>query len=321
MKLLVFIFCLFQFNIYAQEKKLNRHERKKIEKENFDNYYRDLKISNSEKINELHSKIDNGEIAGIELIIAGPTSIRFESRFGHALLRFVDFDQDWTNDLVVSFVADVNEVKLNAMKGLFGGYEILSETNYLYEFWWNYVLKEARPLNRYVIPLTKTELANFLNNFKKYNFKDLEKRKNYYFFGNNCAQAISDLLIETGLIKKKSKALIPTRMPKKLKKAGKIIHPVSVIESIHPTLIKLQNTLNLKRLEDILEEKKYPPNSETLIRQNFSDKEIKILLLYLSTIPYEIRESLKKDHHFQQGVSFDEIMSVENLDLSLYLLD
>ena len=45
---------------------------------------------NEKLLARLEKRLSNGQIIGIELVTAAPTDIRFESKWGHTMMRFVD---------------------------------------------------------------------------------------------------------------------------------------------------------------------------------------------------------------------------------------
>uniref|UniRef100_UPI00356619F4 lipoprotein N-acyltransferase Lnb domain-containing protein n=1 Tax=Halobacteriovorax sp. TaxID=2020862 RepID=UPI00356619F4 len=113
---------------------------------------KELYTSSKKYINRLKRRLDNNQILGLELIIADSTDERVESKFGHALFRFVDGDSDPGNDITISFVADVNGPKASNISGVIGKYGVYPEVKSLRLFIKQYVKDQSRPLERHIIP-------------------------------------------------------------------------------------------------------------------------------------------------------------------------
>lgn len=163
------------------------------------------------------------DIVGIEIVIADRAS-NIASRFGHALIRFVDKNGLWANDLVVSFGALSETEKLSLVKGVFGGYKILPEIMSFHEYWNRYTQNENRDLRRFVLNLDKKQLNQFLDVTFNY-IKNPEKLKNYTFAKNNCVGVISKFLIEANLTVDDKQAIVPARVHKWLKKNQLTVFP------------------------------------------------------------------------------------------------
>lgn len=117
--------------------------------------------SSKKYISRLERKVSENQIQGIELIIAQGTDEQVQSKFGHALFRFVDNDDDPGNDITISFVADVNGPKASNVSGVIGKYGVYPEVKSLRLFIKQYVKNQSRPLERFLIPSNK-EMRNSL---------------------------------------------------------------------------------------------------------------------------------------------------------------
>ena len=115
----------------------------------------ELLLGNIKSVNKnllkLEKRLESNEIIGLELLIADTTNAQFESRFGHALFRFVDKNRKASNDMVVGYVAQIDTPGLNYLKGLFGGYALVPEIRPLREFHQQYAGEQERFLDRYLI--------------------------------------------------------------------------------------------------------------------------------------------------------------------------
>ena len=112
------------------------------------------KQSIDKNILKLGKRLNDRQIIGLELLIADTTNAQFESRFGHALFRFVDSNRKAANDMVVGYVAQVDSPGVNYFKGLFGGYALVPEIKPLREYHQQYAGDQERFLDRYLISST-----------------------------------------------------------------------------------------------------------------------------------------------------------------------
>lgn len=150
---------------------------------------------------------DFDHIKGVELLVTDSGSA-IESKFGHSLIRLIDNDELWTNDLVVSFAANVEGEGTSLIKGVIGGYEVMAEIKTMYEFWDQYTLNEGRGFLRYPLRLNKFELENFLNSLQRFIDKP-ELSGDYKFFSNNCSTVVTKVFQDAGIIKKDDTHSIP----------------------------------------------------------------------------------------------------------------
>ena len=140
---LIPIILLFKINIFASDT---------IEFLQWAQSHRDMSTTNQKFANRLIKKINNDEIIGLELIIAAKSDIRVESKFGHAMFRFVDNDTDPGNDITISFVADVDSPELSTVGGITGKYSIYPVVKSMRLFIKQYIKDDGRPLERHIIP-------------------------------------------------------------------------------------------------------------------------------------------------------------------------
>ncbi len=158
MLFLILIFSLYSELVFSKEEvlqlsQLKLHDRHEPQARKMSHLEFTLaQIKNIEKnFRKLKSRIDNNEIVGLELLIADTTKSQIESRFGHALFRFVDKNRLAGNDLVIGFVAQVDTPILNYFKGVFGGYALVPEVRPLRDFHQQYSVSQQRFLDRYVL--------------------------------------------------------------------------------------------------------------------------------------------------------------------------
>ena len=100
----------------------------------------------------------------LELIIASSTKKSIESRWGHALMRFVDNFGEPENDLVLGYIAYVN-TKIHYLKGLSGKYlTLMPQLLSLRTVHKNYTYGQNRSLERYIISSDKNFRKKLIKN-------------------------------------------------------------------------------------------------------------------------------------------------------------
>ena len=182
------------------------------------------------------SSLLNNRIYRIDYLLASPGQ-GISSGFGHSMFRIVtcaperfdvisnrmipatEFGEKCLNDkmyhLVVSYRANMDDGKLNYMKGLTGGYPsmlfLLNFNDVLSE----YNRDELRDITSYPLKLTRKELIEFISRVREehWNYKGA-----YKFVTNNCAVESYDLLksaVRTSELETRS-SLFPTGVLKDL---------------------------------------------------------------------------------------------------------
>lgn len=123
-------------------------------------------IKNLKRLNERYQK---SQIVGLELIIADASDIRVESRYGHAMLRFVDTSRSSNNDITLGFVADLENSSTNYVKGIIGSYPVFPILRTLGDFVEQYIKGEERALKRYIIPISSSDLNSMISQLNAIN--------------------------------------------------------------------------------------------------------------------------------------------------------
>lgn len=136
---------------------------------------------------------------GIEVLIADENNSQIASQFGHAAIRFVGSGGSDLSDYVISlemFVTNPDKLYRNA---ILGGYEVFPRVYTLLEYINNYQVKEARGLNRIVVPSKKESIELLLDLIEKMiTVPDL--LGDYNFLTNNCMTALLKLLNASNII-------------------------------------------------------------------------------------------------------------------------
>jgi hypothetical protein len=174
-KIIVFIIiCISTLGVraeteYIQLSKIKLEKRTKIPLAQMSKL--EFFLSNIKKIDKNYEKLEkrmrSNEIVGLELLVADTTKKDFESRWGHALFRFVDINRKAANDLVVGYVAQVDSPGLSYFKGLFGGYALVPELRPLREFHQQYAAKANRHLDRFLFSSDKMLRKNLFLKLKR----------------------------------------------------------------------------------------------------------------------------------------------------------
>lgn len=138
----------------------------------------------------------NGAIDSISLVFASGYFGNPASYYGHLLLKFNSDRQVVASDLLdqsVNYGAIVpnNENPLIYIsKGIFGGYRASFSDTQFYRHNHNYLETELRDLWEYPLNLSKDEV----NQLVAHSWEILGQHHNYYFFKDNCAYRMADLL-------------------------------------------------------------------------------------------------------------------------------
>jgi hypothetical protein len=301
-----------------------------------------LQVQQAASLGNLENLLNKkNNIIGIELVIADAGE-NAESQWGHALLHFVDADKDSFNDVVLGFVAEVDDEQLSTRKGITGGYKVIPELKTIGEYWNQYVALEERGLNRYIIPtsvLTREELINVVADY----FRNRDQLGNYYFLNNNCATVMFNFLSKVDTLKRYQLSVsanthtnhgkridqitlidapsIPNNLPSYFARNALTQLPaLRVLHSgpMHKKLIKL---LNVNSYKDLMLGNWPSDNQKSLniIEDNFTNKEIIRLLIEVVRMPINVRKSLIKKHSFRNSnVTREEIIGITLLPGFLY---
>jgi hypothetical protein len=142
---------------------------------------------------------DLDRLAGVELVLAAPSTVMVGSLFGHVFLRLVygDGARETPPHLArtIAFLAD-NDAPLTddpyyALKGILGYYSAsLYERSFL-DTYREYVVVEGRDLRRWRLNLTADERQVLMERIWTVR---QSARLDYYFFRRNCATLMVDLL-------------------------------------------------------------------------------------------------------------------------------
>ena len=124
---------------------------------------------NSKNLRILEDLFKRNRIKGIELVVAAPTGKSIESRFGHAMIKFVaEKEVPQGNDFILSLVADVNTPKISYLKGIFGGYTVYPTLERYREVHSSYIKNQNRKLDRYAIHSDHAMRAKVFKSMQKY---------------------------------------------------------------------------------------------------------------------------------------------------------
>lgn len=199
--------------IKRQENRKKKAIKKRLDQLNWSAFYQDLLQDNNQHFQRLYKRFKNNHIIGLEVIIASSSWSNIESGFGHTMLRFVDNYGTPDDDIVVSFIADVDSNSLNYIKGIFGGYSVFPLFKTLRSFMNDYINTQRRDLDRYIILSTK-EIRNNLIDELKNNIDAINKHQSDNF-QNVLEKTKSDLLkYAQKKFKKDRYGLIPFRSQK-----------------------------------------------------------------------------------------------------------
>lgn len=149
LRILLLSFCLV-FSAFGNEVEFSDQARDRMAF--FMVRHQDIVKNNKKNFKRLLSRLKKDQIIGLELLVAAATKARIESRFGHTLLRFVDKHGVAGDDIVLSFVADLDSPNLSSRRGIFGGYPVYPLLKTFRMFNRDYVKNDERALERHIIP-------------------------------------------------------------------------------------------------------------------------------------------------------------------------
>lgn len=227
-------------------------------------------------------RLKSRHIIGLEFIEAGPGSTAAESRWGHALLRFVDDDADNFNDLIVGFIADVDDATIRSWKGLSGGYRATMEMTTIGNYIQFYNRDQGRTLTRHIITGDPAKIARLIALIERY-ANDPSFAGKYYFIQRNCAVILQSMLTSSGFPSHRP-AIKPVSVGKALQKAAIAPYPTLAMVSLDAIKVALRTTSgNYARVDDLtllrayyLLQNELPPNSVAQIYNELQRRQIRI---------------------------------------------
>lgn len=162
-------------------------------------------------------EIDLSKVKKIYYLLASAKGFS-RSAFGHGYLRLGISEKPTSQDYVIEFVANSTDKDLNYLRamGIGENYDRVIDVKR-----YSQVIPEMnnianRDLESTEILLTDEQRERFLEKLDLY--LGMGKMYGYSFFTNNCAEAISELLNESGIEFKGLKTVIPNAIPGLLKK-------------------------------------------------------------------------------------------------------
>lgn len=217
-----------------------------------------------------------GGLVGVELLIAEGTRRPVQSRWGHAMLRFVD-GGDPFDDAVLAFVAAPDGPRLSLWKGLVGGYPVVPELGSLAWALGAYVRDQLRPVSRWVVPTSAEERARTVGTLDRWR-RQPELGGTYTFAGNNCAWAMARFLAEAGVAPLPAPDVLASHVPTQL--AGQLRDHLRPAPSI-PTPGELLASVaeSLATTSEALRAGRWPPATDTLLAFSPMDRRRVILNL------------------------------------------
>jgi hypothetical protein len=235
---------------------------------------REISYSNTRNVKSL--SLNFNEVREIHYLFASKGKA-IMSRWGHSMFKIVSCPTTWSTAdcrkkgkfAVVGFLAQVNDVNLNALKGVFGDYPsdlVITDIDSMKR---QYNRAELRDLMSLPIKFTKNQKERFLNHLLRVYW---EYSGRYYFFTNNCADEAFKFL-QIAYNKKeiyKKKVLTPLGILKFVKKENIIadyqfdktkenIKSGLLYESFQAKLDRSYDAI-FSKYKDLFKQKKKTPN-------------------------------------------------------------
>lgn len=176
---------------------------------------------------------------GLEVIVVGSTLQQMESVFGHSAIRFVGSGAQPTEDLVISYGADVNESQVSGYQGIAGGYRMDLGIFTFGEFILDNNGFQNRFIDRYIVP-ARAEQIERLTKILQADYRDKDKK--YSFLSNNCTSALVAALQKAGFDVAQS-TIHPKKLPQLLQASALAPFPPLTLLPWAPGLKSLRESL------------------------------------------------------------------------------
>lgn len=155
-----------------------------------------LRLANSGQL----ISIDRQQIYEVQYLLAGKGD-NMESRFGHSLLRLVvckqgrplgpDCRLDLDDHLTIALLGDVDDLRMNPLKGVFGLYNSSFYVTRFRETLREYNKDQFRTISSFPLKFKRGEVLQLVDLIAQNYW---EYRGKYYFFGRNCATELGEVL-------------------------------------------------------------------------------------------------------------------------------
>jgi hypothetical protein len=255
-------------------------------------------------------------IIGIEVINIQPDNRSLQGKFGHTLLRFVDDNGQWHDDIVLNFNLKRDNIsKFSYRKAITGGYPMVLQAGWFSDFWLHYTKERGRSMFRHILLTTPEQRKSLIDTIIKW-ARDPEKNfRSYTFTGNNCATIIRRLFKDAGLpYKRVFNSKSPNRLNNYLENLGLTPFPPLRNKSSRD-LFNLFSDRTVHLVKNVWTEEDYKD-----FKQSYTVREIKdfIYFQFLFPAPYG-RRLLEEFGDFEiEGYDWRTASSITNVPHSLY---
>lgn len=267
---------------------------------------------------ELISILQNKNIIGIEYVLVDETDAYLESHFGHSLLRLIDDDLIYENDIVVGFEADLSNSKKPIREAIIGKVPINLKMNYFQQFWLYYTVREGRAFRRKIIVSTLEQRENLKKLIIQF-ISSSTTNDQYSFFKNNCTGALSNLLKKSGF-EFDSKDILNLHVPVYFVNAieNSFLSPYPPIKVHSPLQIREKASRCLSLSQGNFEDYNlWPDDANTKLLDCLEIDEISILLDDLWDFPMEKNSDLF-DRLKRESLSSNQVYGMQVIPKSLY---
>jgi Domain of unknown function (DUF4105) len=144
--------------------------------------------------------LDLDRVRGIELLFGGQGQA-WASRFGHVALRVVvcpkvtsttrQCDENLAEHLVLGYLAGVDTLDIDALRGMFGGYPATLNANAFMNVYREYAINEFREIYSLPLQLAATRQRQVLRELSEVHWQYVDQ---YWFATNNCATMLQQAL-------------------------------------------------------------------------------------------------------------------------------
>lgn len=275
--------------------------------------YRKLQEESNKNLERLLERIER---IGVEFLVAGPLPDTIISKFGHALVRFVDTESDSPlSDLVVGIVAQTGPV-VEMVDGLTGTYDLAALATSLAETVRHYQRSEGRGLTRILIPSTPNQRRELIQNLIEVN-RNPSRYGKYRFHENNCVTVLLRVMREASFPLFRESPVVPVWGPMYLRNMVVSPFPPIVLPSEEGVIQALKNNVSIRLPREVLRWPSLPAAEINRIPTSV------LYLASMSRIPFpsdfaQTFRSALKQRAVKEGVDIAEIYRVRPLPHEVY---
>ncbi len=307
---------VFSLTLLALTLSLHAHSSEKHELSESDKYLIAKSRTNLQKLIE-----NQNNIVGVEFIYAEANNSKLSETWGHSMLHFVDNDDDWQNNIVISFSA-LMDPGTDIAKQIWNGviarnYLAFPQVANFAAYWNQYTANKGRSLTRKVIITTKEQRDRIIEVVSHW-LDDIDYFGNYSFIGNNCASMITDLLRKSGIKHFSYGVNSPREFLSWLEQGRLSTVPASTLKNPIKIMREFRDRVQVD-FDKLGAGEGWPINTVEILEELFSPQEIFLFTQVMNGMPVEIsREIVSKYRAVAQKSQVSTMLGYVALPENLY---